>query len=47
MGKLPEEKATYQKERQKEEFKRKPSRNESSDSSEMRGDKKGRRMQET
>jgi hypothetical protein len=34
MGKLPEEKATYRKERQKEEFKRKPSRNNSSDSSE-------------
>jgi hypothetical protein len=32
-GKLPEEKATHQKERQTEEFKRKSSRNESSDSS--------------
>jgi hypothetical protein len=34
MGKLPEEKATHRKERRKEEFKRKPSQNESSDSSE-------------
>jgi hypothetical protein len=34
MGKLPEEKATHRKERPKEEFKRKSSRNESSDSSE-------------
>jgi hypothetical protein len=34
MIKLPEEKATHRKERRKEEFKRKPSRNESSDSSE-------------
>jgi hypothetical protein len=33
MGKLPEKKATYRKERQKEEFKRKTSRNESSESS--------------
>jgi hypothetical protein len=33
MGKLPEEKATHHKERQKEEFKRKSSRNESSESS--------------
>jgi hypothetical protein len=33
MGKLPEEKATHRKERQKEEFKRKSLRNESSDSS--------------
>jgi hypothetical protein len=32
MGKLLEEKATHQKERRKEEFKRKSSRNESSDS---------------
>jgi hypothetical protein len=34
MGKLPEEKATHRKERQKEEFKRNPSRNESSGASE-------------
>jgi hypothetical protein len=34
MGNLPEEKATHRKERRKEEFKRKPSRNNSSDSSE-------------
>jgi hypothetical protein len=34
MGKLPEEKATHRKERRKEEFKRKTSRNESSDASE-------------
>jgi hypothetical protein len=34
MGNLPKEKATHQKERRKEEFKRKPSQNESSDSSE-------------
>jgi hypothetical protein len=33
MGKLPEEKATHCKERQKEEFKRKSSQNESSESS--------------
>jgi hypothetical protein len=33
MGKLPEEKATHHKEKQKEEFKRKSSRNESSESS--------------
>jgi hypothetical protein len=33
MGNLPEEKATYRKERRKEEFKRKPSQNNSSDSS--------------
>jgi hypothetical protein len=34
MGNLPDEKATHRKERQKEEFKRKPSRNNSNDSSE-------------
>jgi hypothetical protein len=34
MGNLPKEKATHRKERQKEEFKCKPSRNNSSDSSE-------------
>jgi hypothetical protein len=34
MGKLPEEKATHRKERRKEEFKHKSSRNGSSDSSE-------------
>jgi hypothetical protein len=34
MGKLTAEKATHRKERQKEEFKCKPSRNESSDASE-------------
>jgi hypothetical protein len=34
MGNLPEEKATHRKERRKEEFKCKPSRNNSSDSSE-------------
>jgi hypothetical protein len=34
MGKLPEEKATHRKERRKEEFKRKSSRNKYSDSSE-------------
>jgi hypothetical protein len=33
IGNLPEEKATHRKERQKEEFKCKPSRNNSSDSS--------------
>jgi hypothetical protein len=33
MGKLPEEKATYHKERQREELKRKSSQNESSESS--------------
>jgi hypothetical protein len=33
MGKLPEEKATHCKERRKEEFKRKSSQNESSESS--------------
>jgi hypothetical protein len=32
MGKLPEDKATHRKERRKEEFKRKSSRNEASDS---------------
>jgi hypothetical protein len=32
MGKLPEEKVTHRKERRKEEFKRKSSQNESSDS---------------
>jgi hypothetical protein len=40
MGKLPEEKATHQKERRKEEFKRKSSRSESSESSGIEGRQK-------
>jgi hypothetical protein len=47
MGNLLEEKATHQKERRKEEFKCKPSRNNSSDSSENERRQKGRRTQET
>jgi hypothetical protein len=43
MGNLPEKKATQHKERRKEEFKRKPSRNETSESS---GDKKGQKQKE-
>jgi hypothetical protein len=47
MGKLPEEKATHRKERQKEEFKRKSLQKESSDSSEDERRQKQRRTQET
>jgi hypothetical protein len=43
MGKLPEEKATHHKERQKEEFKRNSSRNESSESL---GDERRQKRQE-
>jgi hypothetical protein len=47
MGNLPDEKLTHRKERRKEEFKRKPSRNNSSDSLEDERRQKGRRTQET
>jgi hypothetical protein len=43
MGNLPEKKATHRKERQKEEFKRKSSQNESSESS---GDEKRQKQKE-
>jgi hypothetical protein len=43
MGKFPEDKATHRRERQKEEFKRKSSRNEASDSS---GDERRQKRKE-
>jgi hypothetical protein len=43
MGKFPEDKATHRKERRKEEFKRKTSRNEASDSS---GDERRQKRKE-